>query len=135
MNMRRFLTTTLAVFVFVFISQWIIDSYILVKLYVATAPIWRNFKEMLLNLPLTLCFMFVLSAWTTIVFYRICPEGGLRNGLCFGFYFGILIGLFAASWYLWLPVPPMLALGWFITRFLQILISGAILGVLSIKRE
>ena len=133
MNIKRFIVAILAVLLFVLVSQWIIDSYILVKLYIATAPMWRDFREMMNNLPLTIGFMLVLSIWSTYVFSQIFPEGGFKNGLHFGFYFGIFMGIFAASWYLWLPVPPLLAVGWFVTRFFQILVCGMILGVIYTK--
>lgn len=131
----RFITAILALLLFVFVSQWIIDSYVLVSLYIATASVWRDFGEMLRNLPLTIFFMFIMSTWATYAFSKIFPEGGFNNGLRFGFYMGIFIGIFAASWYLWMPVPPLLAVGWFLTRFLQVLICGMILGTIYKKRS
>lgn len=132
-NIKQHITATLILLLFLLISQWIIDNYILAKWYIATASNWRNFKEMMNNLPLNIGFMLALSAWATYVFSKIYPEGGFKNGIGFGFYFGVFLGIYAASYYLWLPVPFSLAIGWFITRFIQVLVCGMLLGVMRKK--
>jgi hypothetical protein len=59
--------------------------------------------------------------------------GGVANGLRFGLYFGVFAGILSASWYLWVPVPATLALGWMVTRFIQVLGAGFIIGLVYRK--
>ncbi len=135
MNLKRYIAATFSLFIFIFIYQWLVDSYLLIGMYIETSDLWRDFREMFANIPLAICYMFVLSAWASYVFPKLCKDGGIVNGLLFGLYFGVFAGLLKASWYFWLPVSLELTAAWFLTCFIQVLGAGFILGVVYRKNH
>lgn len=133
MNFRRYLLSTLALFAFIFMYEMLIHGFILLRMYEATANVWRNFAEMESNLPLAMCFQIMLSVWTAFVFSQVYPEGGIKNGLIFGLFFGGFAGILTSSWYLWLKVPAKLGISWLISGIVEGLGGGFILGLIYHK--
>jgi len=80
------------------------------------------------HMPMAICLQLVFSAWMAFSFVQIYKEGGIQNGLLFGFFLGVLVGLINASWYLWLPVPFTFMEKWLATGFGECLGCGLILG-------
>lgn len=135
MNFIRYLTATLCLFVFIFSYEMLIHDYILLNLYQTTQEVWRDFAEMEANLLLIICYQLVLSAWSVFIFCKLFREGGIRNGLRFGLCFGVLGGILTASWYLWLPVPVKLGLGWLLCGIGEGLGGGLVLGFIYNKNK
>jgi hypothetical protein len=132
MNFKRYLISTLALFVFIFIYEMLVHGFLLMGMYQATASVWRHY-EISTSLPLALCFQFALSAWTAFIFSQLFKNGGIKNGLLFGLFIGVFAGILTASWYQWLDVPATLGLAWFIGATGEGLGGGLILG--SIYRK
>jgi hypothetical protein len=62
-------------------------------------------------------------------------RGGLSQGLRFGLYVGVMVGaLESCVWYVVLPVPAALALGWFVAYVGMSLAAGAAVGALYRER-
>lgn len=133
MNFRRYLLATLALFVFILLYEMFIHGFVLMKMYIATANVWRDFSEMEANMPISLCFHLALSAWIAFIFSQLYKEGGIKNGLLFGLFFGVFAGILTASWYLMLYVPAKLSLSWFFSSVGEGLGSGLVVG--SIYRK
>ena len=128
MNIPRFIAAAIALFVFIFLYEWLVHGYLLMGLYEQTASVWRNFAEMTANMPVAMCFQFALSVWTAFAFTQIYKEGGIIKGLLFGLFFGVFAGILTASWYLWLPVPAKLAWSWLASGIGEGLGGGLVLG-------
>lgn len=128
MNIKRYIGATLALFVFIFLYEGLVHGYLLMGLYEETAKVWRDFNEMMTDMPLAMCFQFALSVWSAFAFTQIYSEGGVANGLRFGLFFGVYAGILTASWYLWLPVPTTLGWSWFFSGIGEGLGGGVILG-------
>jgi hypothetical protein len=133
MNIRRYLVSTLALFIFIFLYELLMHGFVLLSLYETTPNVWRDFAEMEAKMPLAMCFQLALSAWSAFVFAQLYKEGGIKNGLIFGLFFGVFAGILTASWYLWLPVSAELGLSWLISGIVEGLGGGLILG--SIYRK
>ncbi len=133
MNTKRYIFAALATFVFVFIYGWLVHGVLLMDFYMQSKDVWRDFKEMEDNFLLTCTYQLVLSFWTAFVFTKLFPSGGFNNGITMGLYFGVFAGILTAAWYLWLPVPAPLGLGWFISGIGEGLGSGIILGLIYKK--
>lgn len=131
MNFKRYLISTIALLVFIFLYELLMHGFILMGMYEATATTWRNFAEMENNMPLSLGFQTFLSAWVAYIFTQFYKKGGIKNGLRFGLFLGVFAGILTASWYLWLPVPGQLGLLWFITGVGEGLGGGFVLGLIS----
>lgn len=132
-HLRRYIASALSLFAFVVIYEAVVHGYVLSGMYLATAHIWRNFAEMEAMTPLAIAFQFVFSAWIACIFSQIYKEGGVKRGCIFGLFMGVFAGILTASWYLWLDVPIMLALLWFVSALVEGLGGGFILGLIYHK--
>lgn len=129
MNLQRYLLSTVAMFVFVFLYEIWVHGFVFIGMYEATAQVWRDFSVMEANMPLAMGFQLVLSAWTAFIFTQMYKEGGVKNGLLFGLFLGVFAGILMASWYLWLNVPVTFSLIWLVSSIGEGLGSGLILGL------
>lgn len=131
MSLSRYLIVTFGLFIFIFLYETLIHDFVLMRMYEETIHVWRNYSEMQANMPVAICLQLALSAWITFVFFKFYKQGGIKSGLWFGLFFGIFAGILTASWYLWLPVPANLGIGWFIAAVGEGIGGGYILGLLS----
>ena len=132
-NVKRYIGATLALFVFIFLYQWVVHGMILSPFYHETPKVWREMAEMKANMPIGMLFQLLIAAWLAFVFTRLFKSGGLAKGLLFGFYFGVFMGLTTATWSLWLPVQAALGWGWFVAGLLEGIGGGAVLGLVYRK--
>jgi hypothetical protein len=130
MNIKRYVLATLAMFIFVFLYEWLVHGVILMSVYEETPKVWRDFSEMSSKMPLAMGLQFLFSAWCAFVFTQFYPNGGLNEGIRFGIYFGVFAGILTASWYLWLPIAAKLGWSWFISGVVEGIGSGCILGLI-----
>ena len=71
MNFKRYLLATLAVFIFIFLYEFLLHGHLLLPIYKATANVWRDFAQMQAEMPLAMCFQLALAAWTTFAFSQL----------------------------------------------------------------
>lgn len=128
MNLKRFLLAALALFVFIFLYEWIVNGIFLTDVYKETPRVWRSPQEMSANFPLVIGFQLALALWLTFAFSQLYRDGGIANGLLFGLFFGVFAGLLTAYWYVWLPVSPKLGWSWFTSGLGEGLGGGLLLG-------
>lgn len=130
MKIKRFITAIVALFVFIFLYEFIVHGVLLTHIYSETPTIWRSQADMISFFPFNVTVMIAFAIWITFIFTRLFKEGGWRNGVRFGIYFGILSGIQAAGAYYYLPISAVLAGYWFIVNFLECLIGGFIIGAI-----
>jgi hypothetical protein len=136
MNTKRWFLAGLAAFVTVFVLDMIVHGKLLMGLYEQTAAVWRPQAEynqlMWLMFVTEAMFAFAL-AW----FYTLGYEPGkaaLRQGIRFGFYVGVvLVAAQGFTWYVVLPVPFILNLGWLASVMVSCLASGTVIGLIYRK--
>ncbi len=128
MNIKRYLTTVIALFIFIFAYETLIHGLLLLSLYSQTPNIWRPFAQMQTYVPFNVGIMLFLALWITFIFTRFFPTGGLKNGIRFGFYIGMLSGIQAAGAYYYLPISSSLAVAWFIFGVIESVLGGALIG-------
>jgi MFS family permease len=128
MNFKRYLGATVALFIFIFLYEWLVNGVFLTDWYHETPNVWREPEEMMANMPLLLGIQFIFAAWCAFIFATLFPEGGIKNGLLLGLFFGVFAGILMAEWYLWLPVEPKLGWSWLACGIGEGLGSGLILG-------
>ena len=133
MNIKRFFLAFIALFLFIFGYETLVHGFLLKSLYFETPTIWRNYDQMVSYAPFNTVIMGVIALWITFIFTQLFKEGGAKNGLRFGFYFGVLSGIQAAGAYYYLPISAMLALCWFGAYIVESLIGGYLIGLIYRK--
>lgn len=129
MNTNRFLVSSVLVFAFVFVYEWLFHGRFLHDLYVQTAHLWRAPAEMQEFFPLTIAMGVVFALFITYFFSRNYEGGGLDEGIRFGVLIGIFMGLMVFSWYAYSPIPLKLAIYWLVGTFIEGVGIGAVLGL------
>ncbi len=128
MNMKRFLIAMIGLFIFIFGYETIIHGFLLTNIYSETPSIWRSYDQMVAYMPFNIGIMALITIWIVFIFTRLFEEGGWKNGLKFGFYFGVLSGIQAAGAWYYLPISGLLAGYWFIAYVVESLLGGLIIG-------
>jgi ABC-type transport system involved in cytochrome c biogenesis permease subunit len=126
MNVKRYVAASVATFVFIFVFEFLWHGQLLGGLYQATQSLWRPQTEMGTYFPLIPLYQALLALVIVFLFTRHYEGKGIGEGIRFGFYIGILLGIVAASMYVFMPIPGILALGWFAGSFIVGLGSGVI---------
>ena len=134
MTMKKMLITCLSTTVAYVLSEMVLHGGLLSGLYHETAQLWRPEAEMknlfLLMILGEACFGFFFG----LIYLKGYEMGkgtltqGLRYGLLMGLMMGPATGLI---WYVVLSIPVSLALGWGLGCLAQLLIVGAVAGLVT----
>jgi hypothetical protein len=131
--MKRFFMAAVALYVFIYAYESFVHGVMLMPLYNETPTIWREYSQMKALIPYNLTIMVFFALWLTFIFTRLFKEGGMKNGMTFGVYFGMLAALQAAGTYFYLPVSLTLAGYWFAAYFIESILGGMIIGAIYSK--
>lgn len=129
MNVKRYFTATLAVFVLSQLMDYLIHGVILAPAYEATASLWRP------DMNSYMWIMPVVGAVWSVLFVYIFVKGYQGRGIIEGVRFGVLIGLFVAfpmaySTYAMIAMPYSMALQWFLYTFVECVVLGVVVAAL-----
>ncbi len=126
---KRIALGTLAVFVLWLILDNVIHGMILAPMYNESAQLWRPIEEMkswlllLVVLISSIVFVYIYAAFST--------EKSMARALFYGFVFGLGAGTsMAYGSYSVLPIPYLLALGWFLGTVVETTLGGVLLGLI-----
>jgi hypothetical protein len=133
MNTRRFVTASIAAFAVISVVEFLFHGVLLTGIYRRVPGVFRpeaDFQRLFwLFYVGYLVFAFLFTFIYTKGYER--DRGGVAQGLRFGLYVGVMIGaLESLVWYVVLPVPAALALGWFVAYVGVLLAAGATVGAL-----
>ncbi len=136
MNIKKWASSGVAAFVVVFILDFLVHGKLLMGLYNQTASVWRPQAEagklMWLMTVTQVLFAFAL-AWFYTLGYEPAKTS-LAQGIRFGLYVGIvLVAAQGFIWYVVLPVPFILNLGWLASAFVNSIAAGTVIGVIYRK--
>src|SRR5688572_12758962 len=127
MNFKRFAMASMALFVFIYLYEFVVHGILMANIYAETPNIWRNYSQMLNYVPFNIFIMALIAVWMTFIFTKFYRTGGSANGLKFGFYIGVLSGIQAAGAFYYLPISATLAFLWFATNFIETLLGGCLI--------
>ncbi|MBI4665705.1 MAG: hypothetical protein HY751_04755 [Nitrospinae bacterium] len=124
---KRYIAAVAAVFVVWTLMDALIHGVLLMPLYEASQALWRPMGEMIIWLMYLVTF--VSAVVFVHIYYSLVAEKSMRNGLTFGGLFGIAWGIsMGYGSYSVMPIPYMLALGWFLGTLAESLAAGVIVG-------
>ena len=127
MNTKRLIIAIVAGFLFYFGSDFLVHGVWMVSDYKATASLWRPDSEMTARMPwMMLAHLLYVVAfvilWAQGFAARACPKCAVL--------FGLFMGLFLQSntliSYVVSPLPPVIAIKWFVAGLLQAVLLGII---------
>lgn len=128
MNISRFAFSFIAVFIFIFLSDFLIHGSLLTGLYAETSQLWRPQAEYKMSIMLIRQVLFCLIF---VFFYTRNHEGkGVSEGIRFGLYTGLLLASLQIGTYSYMPIPLVLMLAWALAIFSQCFIMGIISSLL-----
>jgi len=124
---KKYGLALLAVFVFVFIFDFLVHGLLLKDAYAQTAHLWRPEGEQ------KMLFMFLAqlgySAVLGFIFTRNFENKGLGEGLRFGLLMGFFMGSVQIGTYGYMPLPLYLPLLWMASEILKGTFAGLVLSL------
>lgn len=127
MNWTKYCVSTLAVFVFVYLADWLIHGVLLSGMYAATASVWKQPFDMAWMFIGRICFALAI----VYLFARKMNRGQMSTKQCvtYGGWLGVFWGSTIVSCYSYLPVPGMLIFWWIVASIVLGLGSGYVISL------
>ena len=125
MNTKRFILTSIIVFVVYQALNQIIHMFILSGAYEATMDVWR--ADMMQKMWIIFVTTFIFSFLFVYIFTKGYEGRGIAEGIRYGLLIGLLmnvVGMF--NQYAVYPIPFSLAIQWFIYGMIQFVICGIV---------
>ena len=124
--MKKYLFSVVSITALWFVMDYVIHGLILTGLYQETASVWRPIQEMS---HLQGLFISMAHAVLFVTFYQyLAKSKHIVQGSKFGCFVGLMIGLAMANFYLYLPIPIYLALGWFLGTLVEYVAAGSLVA-------
>jgi hypothetical protein len=112
---------------YVFEAFW--HSQFMMPLYEKTQNVWRSWPEMQALNGYYILGLILIGITLSFIFTRNYQNGGLAEGIRFGFYLGLLIGLIQFMAYIYLPIPMEIGVRWFFGWVIEGVIAGITLSL------
>jgi hypothetical protein len=123
------LLTIIAVFIAWSALDFVIHGLLLAPTYEATAELWRPMDEM--NMPLMYSVTLVFTVCFVLIYALLVERRSLSSGILYGILFGLASGVsMGFGSYTYMPIPLTLAVSWFAGVLVELIVAGAISGVL-----
>ncbi len=132
MNTKRWFLAGLAGFAVIAGLDMVVHGHLLMGLYQETKLVWRGEEShKMMWLMMLGSFLFSLAfAWIYAKGYET-RKPGLAQGLRYGFLIGLLTSIFYVTiWYVVLPIPLALSIGWSLGQFADCLAAGIVVGLI-----
>ena len=116
------------VFVVLEVLDTIVNNFILVGVYQATASLWR--PDMSSTMWIFPVVTLIESFFIALIFSKGYEGKGIAEGMRYGLYIGIMLSVGKAyATYAMIAIPYSLALRWFIYGVIEYIIAGIALAL------
>lgn len=133
MNTKRWAGATVAGFAAIFVLDFMVHGKLLRGLYEETKSVWRGTDHLMWLMMLGQLLFAALFAFIYTKGYE-ANKPGLGQGLRYGLLIGILTSItYISVWYVVLPIPLRLAIGWVGSGIADSLVAGALVGLIYKK--
>jgi hypothetical protein len=129
MNTQRFILSVAAVFVFMFAYEYVVHGHLMMSVYRETQQLWRPDQSMKELMPWSIGIGLALAAAITWLFTRHYEGKGMEEGVRFGLYVGLIMGLVQAGAYIYLPISLNLAIAWLVIYVIEGIGAGIVLSL------
>ena len=113
-------------FVYIFICDYAVHGVLLITEYARTPALWRDAEQAEGLYLYYLLLQLLIVATAAFIFTRHYENKGIMEGVRFGFYMGILVGLHSAIRYFIMPIDWTLAAYWFVMFIVKFIGLGII---------
>lgn len=124
----RFIVSVIAAFAVIFGFQYVYHGVLLMPTYEATASVWRPMTEMQQMMPWCIGAKLALAIAFTWIFSKHYEGRGVGEGVRFGLYTGMLLGISTFMSYIHLPISLGLAAAWFVGEVAMAVLVGITLS-------
>jgi uncharacterized membrane-anchored protein YitT (DUF2179 family) len=131
LNRQGFIFSVAAVFALVICFDFIVHQVLLADMYWQTEEVWRTPQHMQM-LPMFASQLFYALMFVYI-FTRNYENKGIREGVRFGLYIGLLLAAIKLSTYGYLPIPFSLTLSWMVAAIIGGVLSGIVVALVYRK--
>jgi hypothetical protein len=130
MNVKKWLLSSLIVFILYWILQFIVHSVILMGYYEATASHWLTEAQMQSRMWAMILGMLLFVMLLCYIYTKGIREGGLGDGVRFGFWIGLFLAvpMYFIRWSTE-ALPGMLIFLDALLMFIVLIILGGVLGI------
>ena len=126
MNVARGALSAIAVFVFIFIYEWLFHGQFLMADYTATAALWRGQAEMMANMGWLSLGQALFAVLFAVIFTKGYEGRGVAEGIRYGFLIGLLLTGPTLVRYAVEPIPATLAIKWILGGLIEAIGSGIV---------
>ena len=126
LKIERLVLSVVALFAFIFIYDWVYHVVLMHDLYSNTASLWRKEDEMQGYFHWAVIVQLLFAFVVTLLYGRYAAGKGLDEGIRFGLYIGLVLGIMCFGMYAYMPIPLSMALAWLVGD----IIKGIGIGVL-----
>lgn len=130
MNVRRLVMAALGLFAFLFVFEYLWHGVGMWGLYKDTASVWRPEEELRRYFGLVVITRLALAFVFVFIFTRNYEGKGLGEGLRYGTYMGLFMGVMQVGIYPYLPIPFSIAALWFVGALLAGILGGAVVSLI-----
>jgi hypothetical protein len=126
---KKFWFACIAVLVYFELHSFLSNGVLLEPSYQSLQSLWRT--DMMQLMWVFQVIMVVSAFFFVFIFSRGYEGKGLLEGVRFGLYIGVWMGIgFAYGTYAMIPIPYSLALSWFVSTLVQYSVAGIIASLL-----
>jgi hypothetical protein len=129
MNTQRYILSVVAVFAFMFAYEFVVHGHLMMPIYNEFQQLWRPEEAMRELFPWSLGIGLALAVAISWLYTRHYEGRGIQEGVRFGLYVGVIMGLVQMGTYVYLPISLELALTWFAGYVIEGLGAGIILSL------
>lgn len=134
MNLKRFIVSSIVVFLAFEVMELVIHMGILKPTYQALAHLWRPEADMMSKMWILHASTLFFSFLFVYIFSKGYENKGLAEGLRYGLVIGLLMNIPIASHnHVIYPVPLSLCLQWLLYGTIEFILAGLVLAVVYRK--
>lgn len=134
-NGQRFVLAIVAVFIFVYLYEWVLHGWFLADLYRQTAGLWRSPAAVQDHMIWMLAGFLVFVVFFAAIYLRFRRNGRLGEGAYYGLLIGLLLCAVNLVTYAVQPLPLLLVIYWCLGSVVEGMFAGILMAVVYKDRE